>query len=157
MKKIALTCLIVSSNICLSLAQDKQPGNMLLDSLKRMETKDIDWLKLINTDYVSIGNNSFNINSLPMYSIVRVRFYRKEMSPIINIYRDGERSLPFLAVKNSRIIEVKSLSDGGVGVILATGDRLGPFIESIKLRGNYNTTFQINGIVQNQQDKEQEK
>ncbi|WP_162903258.1 hypothetical protein [Taibaiella koreensis] len=113
----------------------------------------VNWGDILSRDYVCIldsrPNVMFKVNSLSPEWVVRVRFYGKGMSSLINIPRDAGQSLPFSTTgKDSRIVDVVAQSDGGIGVILATSDRLGPFIETVMIGGFYSYTFSIQGLVQ---------
>lgn len=70
------------------------------------------------------------------------------MSSLINIQRDGGKPLPFVANKDTRILAVQGRSDGGISIFLATGDRMGPFLETVSITGFYSYTVTIQALVQ---------
>lgn len=162
MKKILLVLLALP--FC-SAAQT-QPG-VSLERTKQEETRDtlregalseINWGALVNRDFVSIGENFYDVHVLDPGWIVQVRFYGKGMSPLINQQRDGGKPLPFTKTSDSRIVAVEGMTDGGIKVVLATADRVGPFVETMSLKsGFYSYTFSIKGLVQSFEEKEKEK
>lgn len=142
-------------------AQDKeQLTTEALLNKANIAPANINWSAMINRDFVCIReskNVMFNTNVLSTEWIVQVRFYDAGMKPLIDVTRDGGTPLSFTKAKDSRVIDVRGLSDGGIGVILATADRQGPFIETIMLTGFYNYIFSIQGLVQTDSTQTSEK
>jgi hypothetical protein len=161
MKKLLYIIAIISSPLLaqaqpgVSLDQRTKPMEQLkIDTIKDGTMSTINWGALVNRDYVSIGETFYDVHSLDPGWIIQIRFYGRNMSPLINQQRDGGKSLPFTRTDDSRIVAVEGLTDGGIKVILATADRLGPFIETLSLKsGFYSYTFSIKGIVQEQKQK----
>lgn len=129
----------------------------ITDTLQEGDLSNINWGGLINRDFVAIGEKFHDVHVLDPGWIIQVRFYGKGMTPLINQQRDGGKSLPFTKTDDSRIVAVEGMTDGGIKVILATGDRIGPFVETMSLKsGFYSFTCSIKGLVQSSEDKDKE-
>lgn len=149
MKKLHLVIALAGLPFLSQAQKNTTAEKAVLDTTKSTPLANIDWSKMINRDFVCEGQNGiYNTLTLDPAWIIQVRFYARGMNPLINISRDGGRPLGFQTSKDSRIVAVRGLSDGGIGVILATSDRLGPFIETVTLTGFYNTSLTIQGLVQ---------
>lgn len=108
---------------------------------------DINWDALIKRDEVVIGHTIYDLSNVPMYSVLRVRFYRNstEMSET-NIHPD-EVNVPFVQSERGRVVAVKRLN-GGFAVYISTGDQAGLFDDLITLKGwASGTTFIVKGNV----------
>ncbi len=161
MKKLLLLVAITAIPI-LSLAQTdngktKLRNQMTPDTIVDGALNKINWGALINRDYVSIAETFYDVHSLDPGWVIQVRFYGKNMSPLITPQRDGGKSFPFTKTKDSRIVAMEGLTDGGIRVVLATGDRIGPFVETVSIKnGFYSYTFSIKGLVQSVDDKKKD-
>lgn len=160
MKKILY---VLTSLAALSTQAQTQPGvtinrsktdEAVTDTLKEGALSDINWSALINRDFVAIGERFHDVHVLDPGWIIQVRFYDRGMMPLINRQRDAGKSFAFTKTNDSRVVAVEGLTDGGIRVVLATADRIGPFVETVSIKsGFYSYTFSIKGLVQDLSDK----
>jgi hypothetical protein len=157
MKKLILTPLFAAGFLLSVNAQEVAQEKAASRIKETNSLKDFDWTKVINSDMVANGSFDFNLNTIEKGSIVRVRFYDSGMKPLIPAeLRKG--ALDFRTVKDNGIVDVRSLSDGGIGIVFITKDRIGAFIETVVVNTNYRPyTFIIKGIIQDPNEDEQKK
>jgi hypothetical protein len=158
MKRKFILLLLGGSLSQISFAQDNQLAVQKTDSIKPTTVDNINWQSLVKRDVVTVGQSMADLQYVDPYTVISARFYGRDMSPLINVSRDGGKNIPFLVQDNSRVVSVKALSDGGVVIYLATRDLIGSFIENVKLTGPfYNQVFTIQGYLPDPNEKKKDK
>ncbi len=112
--------------------------------------QEVDWSQFVNLDFVADGQINYDVKKIRKGTIIQVRFYERGLKPMdlgtekpykISAYKVGD---------NSDVLSVKALFDGGISVILATGNKEGPFVENINVMNPTTKGYvlTIRGIVE---------
>lgn len=120
------------------------------------ESKEINWSAFINTDYVADGYTTRDVNNIEKGKIIQVRFYERGMSPMDLGQQRPYAISGYKISEHSDILSVKALSDGGVSIIMATGNKNeGPFSETISILNPTSRGYllTIKGIIEEPVDK----